>query len=342
MKQTWREVQISKCIKTGIKYKRLKPLMFTEIVLIIFLDRLFRYLNQNKKRLLGAGLTVLVFMVSNSFSTPSFQNQMAMNAAVIEAEAQESIQLADTQLEQMADELEDLDLSESIDHYDVGGENQYSVDEILNDTNSLEVMSQNVETEAEGSFSKDDWNLILVNKQHPIPENYSFELGTITANMKCDARILPELFAMLQAAREDGVNLIVCSPYRDISLQRVLFDRKIELYMEQGYNYMDAYKKASQIVTVPGASEHQVGLALDIICDTYTVLDEGFGETAAGQWLRENSREYGFILRYPEGKEHITGIDYEPWHFRYVGKDAAAIIMDNDLTLEEFVESISE
>ena len=147
---------------------------------------------------------------------------------------------------------------------------------------------------------------------------------------------------MLKAARADGINLIICSPYRDISRQTVLFNRKIQLHMGRGETYMDAYKKASQIVTVPGASEHQVGLALDIICDTYTILDEGFGETQAGKWLQQHSKEYGFILRYPEGKEDITGIDYEPWHFRYVGKDAATIIMDNGLTLEEFVESISE
>ena len=71
-------------------------------------------------------------------------------------------------------------------------------------------------------------------------------------------------------------------------------------------------------------------------------MDEGFANTKAGKWLKEHSKEYGFILRYPKGKEYITGIDYEPWHFRYVGKDAATIIMDNGITLEEFVESISE
>ena len=105
---------------------------------------------------------------------------------------------------------------------------------------------------------------------------------------------------------------------------------------------MEAYKKASQIVTVPGASEHQIGLALDIISNDYTSLDEGFENTSAGKWLKEHSKEYGFILRYPKGKEFITGIDYEPWHFRYVGKEAATIIMDEGITLEEFVESISE
>ena len=103
---------------------------------------------------------------------------------------------------------------------------------------------------------------------------------------------------------------------------------------------MDAYKTASITVTVPGASEHQVGLAVDIISDKYSALNEGFGETDAGIWLKEHSADYGFILRYPKGKEEITGIQYEPWHFRYVGKDAALIIMQQDITLEEFIDRL--
>ena len=103
---------------------------------------------------------------------------------------------------------------------------------------------------------------------------------------------------------------------------------------------MDAYKTTAQAVTVPGASEHQIGLALDIICDSYSTLDAGFGDTEAGQWLAEHSCEYGFILRYPEGKEYITSIEYEPWHFRYVGKEAATQITKEEITLEEFVESL--
>lgn len=313
--------------------------MLLKIVLIIFLDCMAKYLKQNRKRLAAAGLAVLVFFVSSSFSAPSFQNQQTAN--MVQAEEKQSADLAQEQ-GQLSDEGGELLLTETGGNDHSGNDAKYSAEEILGASHSQKLLKQNTGTVGTEGFSKDDWNLILVNKQHPVPEDYTFEMGTITANMKCDARILPELFAMLQAAKEDGVNLIVCSPYRDISLQNVLFERKINLYMGQGDNYMEAYKKASQIVTVPGASEHQIGLALDIICDTYTILDEGFGKTAAGQWLWEHSREYGFILRYPEGKEHITGIDYEPWHFRYVGKEAAAIIMGNGLTLEEFVESISE
>lgn len=338
MKKTWREIQISRCIKLGNKYKWFKFLMLMEIILIICTDRAVKYMNRNRKRFLGVGLTVLVFLVSNSFSTPMFQEQSLEQAV----QSGEGIALEAAAPEQITEFSQEILSAEETDYYHEEIDDQYSVDEILNDSHSQELLNQyDFSSQEQGQFSKEDWNLILVNKQHPIPEDYTFELGTIAASMQCDARIIPELYAMLQAAREEGINLIICSPYRDISRQTMLFNRKIQLHMDQGDNYMDAYKKASQIVTVPGASEHQVGLALDIISDTYTILDEGFGDTTAGKWLQQHSKEYGFILRYPEGKEYITGIDYEPWHFRYVGKEAAIIIMDNGLTLEEFVESIS-
>ena len=164
--------------------------------------------------------------------------------------------------------------------------------------------------------------------------------GTISGNMKCDERIIEPLTQMFAAAKEDGINLVVCSPYRDLERQEFLFERKVKSYQHSGMSYMDAYKKASVTVTLPGASEHQIGLAVDIISDTYTSLNEGFADTDAGKWLAEHSWEYGFILRYPLGKEEITGIQYEPWHFRYVGTDAAEVITNQNITLEEFVENL--
>ena len=333
MKKTWKEIQVSKCVRTGNKHKWLKPLMLLFIFFIVAIDRIRLYFLTNRKRLLGVGISFLIFLVSNSFSTPAFQTQSLLTMA----EMEESIEAGFEDSEHLNQEADQLtqDILEN-------GEEQYSVDEILSNTNLQQIIQNSNLSSENGKFSKDDWNLLLVNKQHPVPEEHTFELGTIAGAMKCDARILPELFAMLQAAKDDGVYLAVCSPYRDISRQEILFNRKIKMHMGNGYSYLEAYKKASQIVTVPGASEHQIGLALDIISDDYTSLDEGFANTKAGKWLKEHSKEYGFILRYPKGKEYITGIDYEPWHFRYVGKDAATIIMDNGITLEEFVESISE
>ena len=336
MKKTWKEIQVSKCIKFGNKYRFFKPLMILFIVFIVAIDRIRIGILSNRKKLLGVGISFLVFLVSNSFSTPAFQYQaLAYNE-------EEDKDILESQIQSDSEDIyfsDEIEFSEEILDEE---ESLYSVDEILENSQSNYYLNNNV-TLSEGQvFSKDDWNLLLVNKQHPVPENHTFELGTIAGAMECDARILPELFAMLKAAKDEGISLSVCSPYRDISRQKILFDRKIKLHMGNGYSYMEAYKKASQIVTVPGASEHQIGLALDIISSDYTSLDEGFGKTAAGKWLQEHSKEYGFILRYPKGKEYITGIDFEPWHFRYVGKEAATIIMDNGITLEEFVESISE
>ncbi|WP_408071091.1 D-alanyl-D-alanine carboxypeptidase family protein [Butyrivibrio sp. JL13D10] len=191
-------------------------------------------------------------------------------------------------------------------------------------------------SDSEVSFDSDDWKLILVNKQHPIPEGYSFPFGEISDNMKCDERVLPSLKTMLKAAADDGINLAICSPYRDSNRQEGLFARKINNYLEAGLSYMDAYNVASQAVTVPGSSEHQIGLAFDIVCGSYYNLDEGFGDTDAGKWLADNSYKFGFVVRYLKGKENITGIEYEPWHFRYVGIDAATIMHDENLCLEEF------
>lgn len=334
MKKTWKEIQVSRCIKTGNKHRWLKPLMLLFIVFIVAIDRTGIYFMSNRKRLLGVGVSFLVFLVSNSFSTPAFQSQVVeiMTESVENMETEYVQELNEEIL--LEEDFEDEVLEE--------GENKYSVDEILKNSQSQAIIQSSNETTENKKFSKEDWNLLLVNKQHPVPEGHTFELGTIAGSMKCDARILPELFAMLQAARDDGVYLAVCSPYRDVERQQRLFERKIKTHMSNGYTYMEAYKKASQIVTVPGASEHQIGLALDIISNDYTVLNEGFEKTSAGKWLKKHCKEYGFILRYPRGKEYITGIDYEPWHFRYVGKEAATIIMDNEITLEEFVESISE
>ena len=199
--------------------------------------------------------------------------------------------------------------------------------------------SEKVQTEnVLETLHKSDWNLILVNKQHPIPEDYAFTLGTIKGSMKCDERILGQLGQMMQAARADGVTLVIRSPYRNDTRQEYLFNRKIKNYIKKKMSYLEAFRASAQAVTIPGSSEHQIGLALDIVSDTYTMLEEGFADTDAGKWRADNSYRYGFILRYPKGKEDITGIEFEPWHFRYVDVPAATYMYQNQLSLEEFVQ----
>lgn len=182
-----------------------------------------------------------------------------------------------------------------------------------------------------------DWRLILVNKQNPVPDNYDAKLGYINNSMQADARIIDDIYAMLDAAERDGVDLMICSAYRSYDRQTTLFNNKIRKLLDKGMSYLDAYAVGSMSVTVPGTSEHQLGMALDILTPSYTEMDDGFGETEAGIWLKDNASEYGFILRYPAGKEEITGIIYEPWHFRYVSTEYSKEITELGITLEEYV-----
>ncbi len=186
-------------------------------------------------------------------------------------------------------------------------------------------------------IDKEDWHLMLVNKQNPVPEGFEVKLANINGSMYADERIIDDIYRMIDAASSDGVDLMICSAYRSYDRQRTLFNNKINKLMGQGMTYLEAYKFGSMNVTVPGTSEHHIGLALDILTGSYTSMDDGFGDTEAGKWLAANSADYGFILRYPKGKEDITGIVYEPWHFRYVGTDYARDITDRGVCLEEYL-----
>ncbi len=191
-------------------------------------------------------------------------------------------------------------------------------------------------------FDPEDWRLRLINKSHFIPDDYEFPLGSLGGYNSCDKRVIPDLVAMLAAAREDGVNLSIASPYRMHETQIMLYDNKITKFMNTGMTYLEAYKLAGQAVTIPGASEHEAGLCFDIVSDDYHALNDGFSNTRGGQWLEANAHYYGFILRYPKDKEYITTIEFEPWHFRYVGVEAASVMYKENLTLEEFWEKYLE
>lgn len=302
-----------------------------------------RHFATNGKRYASVVLVIIFFMNSCSFSfavfaeRTGFINAQETYSAIVE---DSDISLAVEKEVNLEEEglLEDEDVDTGYDATEhMGSADAYTLDDILESQQDYHTENIPVEdTTEENVFDSSDWRLILINKQHPIPVDYEFTLGTIKGNMQCDERIISDLLAMLQAAKDDCVNLAIRSPYRTLDRQEVLFNKKIKNYMGQGMSYMEAYKLASQAVTVPGASEHQIGLALDITSDTYTMLDEQFADTEAGKWLAEHSFEYGFTLRYPEGKEYITSIEYEPWHFRYVGKEAATIMKEEGICLEEF------
>lgn len=183
------------------------------------------------------------------------------------------------------------------------------------------------------------WELILVNFAHPLPEDYKPILSEIGNDEYFDERALESLLAMLEAAEAQGLTPLICSAYRDEELQTELFNSQIDAQMEAGLTYEEACKEAKNVVASPGTSEHSLGLAVDIVAWDYQLLDDGQAQTAEAKWLTENCQKYGFILRYPPDKNDITGIIYEPWHYRYVGVEAAQSIMKEGLCLEEYLEA---
>lgn len=354
MKKSLKDRMTGYFIYIGSKHKILRiPAIICLAVCFLFF-RFTDYCKRGTKRFVCAVFILMCFMVGNSFAYPVFQNSGGFVAEGVNEQVpvvseddsltltgDDSVNIDDVPLLEDDDVLDGYDTSEFHGMIEV---DKYSLSEILEDGADMETETdtsdiQETELSLKPVFSKDDWKLVLINKQHPIPDDYEFSLGnikTIKGTMKCDERIIDELLSMMQDAKNDGITLAICSPYRDLNYQEVLFNRKIEAYMKKGMSYMDAYMISSKAVTVPGASEHQIGLAIDIVSDEYVTLDEGFADTKAGRWLAEHSCEYGFILRYPAGKEHITSIEFEPWHFRYVGKDAAMVITGEGITLEEF------
>ena len=191
------------------------------------------------------------------------------------------------------------------------------------------------------------WNLRLVNREHPLdadfePNNLA-ELPDASwvephVNHRVDARIVEDLTAMLTAAEAAGTHPIICSSFRTYDYQENLFENRIErAEREEHLEGTEAEEAAAFWVAPPGASEHQTGLAVDIVDADYLELDEGQESTATQQWLMAHCTEYGFILRYPTDKSATTGIGYEPWHYRYVGKEAASDIAESGLCLEEWL-----
>lgn len=186
-------------------------------------------------------------------------------------------------------------------------------------------------TVVQGSGSA--WQLLLVNRWNPIPEGYTPELTELWNGESVDSRIYSDLQEMFDDARAEGLEPYVNAGYRTNEVQQSLMDEEVEDYISQGYSEAEARKMAEQWVAVPGTSEHQMGLAVDI-----SMNDNGSqGAADVWQWLMENSYKYGFILRYPEDKAEITGIAYEPWHYRYVGKETAEEIYRRGVCLEEYL-----
>lgn len=179
----------------------------------------------------------------------------------------------------------------------------------------------------------EEWNLIIVNRWNELPEDYSVELTELSNGQTVDSRIYPYLQEMFDAARAEGIYPIVREGYRTAEEQQEILDEKIQIYINQGSSQSRAERTAKEWVALPGTSEHQLGIAVDINADKSKCSNE-----EVYTWLAENAYKYGFVLRYPMGKQEITGTSYEPWHYRYVGEEAALEIYEQGICLEEYYE----
>ena len=186
------------------------------------------------------------------------------------------------------------------------------------------------------------WNLLLVNDWNPLPAGYDSDVtfSTVSGGKQVDSRIIDAVNRMLNDAA--AYDLAVVSAYRPKEEQDILYWRKVKQYTDKGYSDLEAQKVGGTIVKRPGFSEHNCGLAMDVGGSGDYTLEQTFANTPAYAWLIEHCADYGFILRFPQGKEDITGVIYEPWHYRYVGEEAARYIMDNDLCLEEYLAQVKK
>lgn len=191
-----------------------------------------------------------------------------------------------------------------------------------------------------------DWNMILVNETHLFANENEMKLVEIDHGEFIDKRILSDYLQLKKEAQKAGYQLAAISGYRSIDYQEGLFATSIENYRLQGYSQKEAEQMTKKYVQIPGASEHHTGLAIDIASEAFKnsgqELTDELENTPEYKWLEKNAAKYGFILRYPKGKEKVTGIGYEPWHFRYVGVKEAEFLKENELTLEEWHEKMQK
>lgn len=191
-------------------------------------------------------------------------------------------------------------------------------------------------------FKEDEWYLLLVNRDFALPEGFKPQTavclpGVYEENRELDARVAPIYREMYYAALQDGIELVPYSGYRRHSTQKSNFEKKVASYRNQGYSNAEAVNLAARIVLPPGCSEHEAGLAMDIVRPGVWELQVSFENSKQFAWLSEHAADYGFILRYAKDKQDVTKITYEPWHWRYVGAEAAKEIKEREVCLEEYL-----
>lgn len=179
----------------------------------------------------------------------------------------------------------------------------------------------------------EEWNLKVINQYNQVEDGFSPQLAEYDKNVEFDERAMQALKDMINKMKRAGIKSIwIQSAYRSYEKQKTLFDNKVKEYVKQGKSQEEAEALAQKLVQRPESSEHHLGLAVD-----FNYVNNEFENTAAFEWLQQHAAEYGFILRYPKDKGEITGISYEPWHWRYVGKEHAQKIKEQGICLEEYV-----
>ena len=179
-----------------------------------------------------------------------------------------------------------------------------------------------------------DWRLTLANYENILPEDFEVEVADIDDTRQFDARAIKYLKEMINDMGKDGIsNIWVQSAYRSVERQKELYDASVKKYLKQGKTQEEAEKLTDEYINKPGASDHNLGLAVD-----FNYVDNKFEDLDGFKWLQENAENYGFILRYPKDKEEITKISYESWHWRYVGEEHAKKMNELNMCLEEYIE----
>lgn len=174
--------------------------------------------------------------------------------------------------------------------------------------------------------------LVVINKDNPVPDSFNAKMVDYS-NVKVNSIIVDDLDNMIKAAADDGLKIYPSSGYRSVARQTTLFNNQVEKCKKNGYKNPET--EAAKVVAKPGTSEHHTGFAID-----FNGVEDDFYKTKEYAWLMKNAADYGFILRYPQDKTNITNVIYEPWHFRYIGKEHAKKMAGTDLCYEEYVESI--
>ncbi|MFZ2918723.1 MAG: D-alanyl-D-alanine carboxypeptidase family protein [Trichococcus flocculiformis] len=213
----------------------------------------------------------------------------------------------------------------------------------------LQVSSEAAADEAESKAivtplaSPADWNLVLVNRENQLAEEIPMEFYLTESGYQIDSRIQEPYSQLMEAGKAAGMDLTMVSGYRSIEQQQANYDVNYQNFLASGLSEEEARTKTEEYIALPHASEHTTGLAVDITSNALANQEGNSGllpdleNYPEGLWLKENAPKFGFILRYPKEKEAITGINFEPWHFRYVGIENAMYMTEKNLTLEEYI-----